>query len=223
MVRSIAPLVTGVVAVDGAYDLYPQGRARSPLEATIALHTACRRHRLSLATLEPSEPWRGNEVEKRSALFSLACSLAVPHRDWFLVIDADMTLTRCDVRTVRERLRETARDVAEVTFREADPLQGPFNPKGVGALRSLFRANRTLTVEGAHTNYVIERQSLMGRRELDKHYLWHAPPRKTAEPALDLTDHLELHHRSHDERKPSRAAGREGYYQARSDHGSERH
>jgi hypothetical protein len=158
-------------------------------------------------------------VEKRSALFSLACSLAVPRRDWFLIVDGDMTLGRCDVPTVKERLRETGKDVAEVTFREADPNQGPFNPVGVGAFRSLFRAYPGLTVEGTHTNYVVPTRSV----DHPPRYLWHAPPGREAEPALDLTDHLELHHRAHSSRRPSRAAGRRGYYAARSDAASEGH
>jgi hypothetical protein len=48
------------------------------------------------------EPWQGNEVEKRSALFALSDTIACPG-DWVWVCDADEVVT--DAYGVKDRSR----------------------------------------------------------------------------------------------------------------------
>ncbi len=113
-----------IVAVDGAYALYPQAKPRShPVQASTILHAAesagvgCIIHR-------PREVFYGNEVEKRN----LALSLARPFKpDWVLVFDADFQVVECHPELVREELERTDAVVATYELRDewgAQPFRG---------------------------------------------------------------------------------------------------
>jgi hypothetical protein len=105
--------VDELVAVDGAYGLYPGGRARSHPDQHAAIVLACRELGMSCTLHAPRTVWRGNEVEKRTFMFSLAWATA-RDGDWFWVMDADQVVleTPTDHRRneplhLRRRRRET--------------------------------------------------------------------------------------------------------------------
>lgn len=192
--------------MDGAYALYPDGRAesdpgqRARIEQTAAIHgLACRVH-------VPAGVWQGNEVEKRAAMFDLALEGATPERDWFIIVDGDQVVESVDAAALRAALADFSGDVATVRSRmQKDPTD--FMPN-----RSLFRALPGLTVEKAHYNYTAARNG-------QPVYLWHPPPdaeRAGALPEtpLDLSRLMTIRHRS-EPRPPGRMSARAQYYGAR--------
>lgn len=98
-VASAARCCDHLVAVDGAYHLFPGGRARSPWGQAEAVIGACEAAGVGVTLHRPDSVWYGNEVEKRNHSLALARTCGGPD-DWLLVLDAD-----CVVSHVGEMLR----------------------------------------------------------------------------------------------------------------------
>lgn len=193
-VASAARFCDHIVAVDGAYVLFPAARARSGPEQHEAILATCHALGIGSTIHTPREVWYGNEVEKRTAAFRLAEQVAEPWTDWYYVLDADEFVS--DVPSdIRARLDETELDVAECTVWEGHNADHPGERYVEGAslsrnaIRKFFRAIPGLRVEGAHYLYLAEREE----RTM---YLWgHPDLTPAAEPALNLTD-LRVEHRN---------------------------
>lgn len=142
-VACAAKLCDHVVALDGAYALFPNAEARSPFEQHRAIEKAAHTSEIGLTLKAPEEPWQGNQIEKRSALFEIGKQVT-DERDWFLVFDADEFVARVPL-DARSRLERAREDVAVYTL------------GGERYHRGLFRALRSLRVEDAHYHYVAER------------------------------------------------------------------
>jgi hypothetical protein len=204
-IESLAPLVDHIVAVDGAYAAYPDAHAASPVDQWLAIQCAAIRCDLPCDVFTPDQPWQGGEVEKRAAMFQHARDCGATPDDWLLVIDADCLLAKVDPMT-RTALRETDCAVAEVrthNVRPDDHLMDDFT------FRPLFRALPGLTCRGIHCVYAAPVDG--GWR-----YLWHLPSCRVneAEPVLDLTGHVTMHHRRLDRSGDRDKAARE-YYRER--------
>lgn len=139
--------VDTLIALDGAYALYPNAKARSPQHNYDTLHAACKTHGIDLDIVTPTKPWKGNEIEKRTHLFHLAEQHTTPD-DWYLIIDADEEITKAPADLLLQ-LEQTPLNVGEATFTEPNPngktqtIQIPI----------LFRATRGITVQGNHFTY----------------------------------------------------------------------
>jgi len=156
-------------------------------------------------THAPTDPWAGGEVEKRAALFDLARYRGATPDDWLLILDGDMSVAKVAPDT-RDRLAEATENVAEVTFENVRP-DGHMSMR-LPPFRSLFRALPGLTVKWTHYLYVAP-------LEVGWRYLWHTPHgHPSPEPALDLTEHVTLHHHFLDRTAERDAASRE-YYRRR--------
>ena len=194
-VTAAAKLCDHVVAVDGAYALYPRGRAQSdPEQAEAILHAAygagigCTIHR-------PSSVWLGNQIEKRSTMFGLGRETGA---DWFFVFDADDLVTQVPA-DAKRRLEEASEDVACYTLWWTEDVErDPDKASAARAFsypheasnryfRGLFRALPKLRVEGSHYHYCAERagKTVHLRGHEDFHEL---------APFLNLTD-LRVSHR----------------------------
>jgi hypothetical protein len=213
-VTAAAPMLDHLVAVDGAYALYPDGRARSePGQAETILRT-CDAAGIGLTLHAPQHRWEGNETGKRTYAFGLACAEAEPDVDWIIVIDGDDVVSHIPG-DIRPRLKATERNVAEVTLwdREAwiektpEAAQGlPLPPITKQRQRRLYRAADEIKVVGSHFVYTAR------RGDADWSYLW-GPNTFPLEPAADFSD-LEIEHRSrHRDRARREAAGE--YYRIR--------
>jgi hypothetical protein len=170
-VDSAATLCDHVLAVDGAYALYPDGRAHShPSQAAVILDAAHAR-RIGCTVHQPDRVWVGNQIEKRSLMFRLGREIGA---DWFFVFDADDVLVHVPA-DARERLERADEDVAVYTL------------GGERYHRGLFRALPKLRVEDAHYHYLAERdgETVHLRGNEQAHRL---------EPFLNLTD-LRVAHR----------------------------
>jgi hypothetical protein len=225
LAASIASLakagVDHLVAVDGAYRLYPDGRARSPGNQQDIILKAAYGTGIGVTLHAPQEPWPGNEVEKRAYAFAAAELVAEPGRDWYFVLDADEVVTKPG--NLRAELERTELNVAEVSaFEYNDPLTAP----GMAAaarripwprrctfpVRKLFRALPGLTVVGNHYTYVApdREHQLYGNRAAGA----------VLEEALDLTQALEVEHRTNLRDMARRQAQLE-YYKLRAEVGAE--
>lgn len=127
MVASLPKIgVDTLIAVDGRYRLFQSrdGGFRSPEEQHVALWEACAANRIQLVSDIPSTEY-ASERDKRDRLFHLAESYA-ERGDWLLWIDADETVGDWldPERSLSDKLRGTALDVAEITFIDHAPRDG---------------------------------------------------------------------------------------------------
>lgn len=212
-VAAAAPMLDHLVAVDGAYALYPDGRARSePMQAEVVMRT-CDAAGIGLTLHRPQERWHGNETHKRTYAFALANAEAQPGRDWVFVIDGDDVVTRIPS-DLRPRLKATERDAAEVTLweREAWVEKTPEASQGLNLppitrqhQRRLYRAADEITVTGSHFVYLAKRGD-------EYSYLW-GPNTFPLVAAADFTD-IEIEHRSRHRDRARRESAAE-YYRVR--------
>lgn len=192
-----AKLCDHIVAVDGAYSLFPKGRAWSTPEQAQAITEAAHAAGVGCTIHHPAETWAGNQIEKRTLMFDLAAQIAT-EEDWAFVFDADDLVTRVPA-DARARLAETDLDVAVCTLWWTEDMQRDLDKAAAAQLisypneaanryhRGLFRMLPGLRVEGAHYHYVAERDGRVVhlRGHEDVHEL---------EPFLNLTD-LRVQHR----------------------------
>jgi hypothetical protein len=220
-VTGAARLCDHVVAVDGAYALYPGGRAQSdPEQAEAILHAAygagigCTVHR-------PSDVWMGNQIEKRSVMFELG---RATNADWFFVFDADDLVTQVPA-DASQRLEQAEEDVAVYTLWWTEDVERERGKASAARaflypheaanryFRGIFRSLPNLRVEGSHYHYLAERdgETVHLRGHEDYHKL---------EPFLNLTD-LRVQHR-HPQRTRARLETSAAYDKLVRAHGLEK-
>lgn len=197
--------VDHIVAVDGAYALYPNGTPNSPPDQHEAIMAACRGLNVGCTLHVPSDVFFGNEIEKRTLCFQLAEQITTPD-DWYWVMDADQTVTSAI--GLRGMLEATDLDVATVKFHDhgTDPISG-------FPVRDLFRAVRGLHLFQSHCTY----------KTGDGRFLWSniSTGREPAqEPALDLFPHVAIEHHPNSRTK-ERNQAKVTYYERRNRLGAE--
>lgn len=180
--------VQSLVALDGAYCLFPDGKAASPSGQVVTLKTLCRKLGIDCSIVVPADLWVDEEA-KRTALFALALEASEPG-DWWLGMDADTVVVATPDDLV-EQLGRADEDVARVTVRApqdpkvaaAQATQDPWARTGHFPYRLLFRA-QAIRCEENHAVY----------RRADGRNLW-APLSYGPElPCLDMPD-LIIEHR----------------------------
>lgn len=218
-IASAAKCCDHIVAVDGAYGLYPEGRNRSSAEQAAIISDVAAGFGMGVTVHTPKEKWFGNEVEKRSFMFKLAETIAEPNLDWYFVLDGDEVVLEVPS-DFKQRLAATELDAAEVTFWEhQDPQQDPklaaaarqFEWSGQHRypIRTLFRAIPGLHVETNHYTY----------KTPDGRLLWGNDAEAKQVVALDCQDVL-VEHRTHLRDLARRNAARD-YYNRRDSAGIE--
>lgn len=218
-VASLAGVVDCVVAVDGAYQLYPQARASSPVEQHQALVETAAAARIPLTLHVPTTPWAGNEVEKRNATLALARAAGCTDGWWLLVVDADMVVTRVSG-GLYAALDGTYADVAEVAVAHHDDphqnaeieraaISGMWQTTSIQPYRLLYRSDASLRYEGSH--YIVRN---------DSGFLWGNASSQDLLPAADVTMELEFDHRSR-LRDLERRTQQKAYYRVRDAIGAE--
>lgn len=182
-----------VIAVDGAYALYPQARGSSGSTQAAVVAAAALGAGIGVTVHVPEQPWVGNEVEKRTVMFRLGHAIAESGRDWLWVCDADEVITRGA--GVRDELTCTDLDVGEVLLVE----NGGHLP-----IRKLFRAQPGgIRVEERHCRYLTGVDTV----------LWDAARPSQQVDAESLWDVRVLHRPA--DRDALRDQGRNSYYEVR--------
>ena len=198
------PDIRHLVALDGAYALFPDAEPRSTLDEVEAIHQATRSLGIGLTLHQPAQPWAGQECEKRTSLFRYGDQVARPG-DWFLILDADEEITRVPDDFTSRLTALSTLDVAEVTFEEP----GPFGAKRY-PIPILFRAIPGITVQGNHYTYVTP----------DGRKLWGNAVSDRLEPRVDLTSLIVRHYAGM--RGQQRRDQAKTYYSLRDEQGIER-
>lgn len=201
-----------LVAVDGAYQLLPDGKAASGQEQRDVIAETCAAMGIGLTMHVPDHVWIGNEVEKRSFMFGLGQLVATEGEDWFLVIDADEILKVCPP-DVRDRLASSEQDAGQVTFETRTPVPAHlardfhWDEVSRSQIPIFFRAvPGGIRVVGNHYTYV----AADGRK------LWGHGHDKTSgdvEAFLDLSD-VKIDHRT-EWRTQFRKKAQKDYYDRR--------
>lgn len=91
-VTSMARISEHVVAVDGAYEAFPEAESHSPEEQVAAIRDAAVDNSLNCTIYQPAEPYEGQEIEKRSIAVRLANSFCEEKVDWITFLDGDELL-----------------------------------------------------------------------------------------------------------------------------------
>lgn len=213
--------VDTLVALDGAYALYPNGRTMSPFEQFEALEQGCDAHGIQFESWANPTLWQGNELEKRSAAFEHAHELSGPG-DWLWVVDADEIVTEV-LPNLRQTLEAAEEDVAEclLWWRDGDDpkpsrLLEALAPESVGEytwVRKFFRWQET----GIHLPGPNHWHYFAG----DGRMLWGDPPSKRVD-CLRLWREVLIEHRLN-AREPERLAAQFGYYRNRREQAAETH
>jgi hypothetical protein len=183
--------VDHVVAVDGAYALFPDAQPQSPPSNAETIQRTCDELGIGCTIHTRDTVWEGNEIEKRTFLFRAADEVAKPNVDWFLVWDADQRFGRCN--NLKPRLAQTHLDAADLWViepidpREKDKIQ--YHPGTTIAkpqampVRLMYRAIPGIYCDRNHYTY----------RTPDGRRLWGNPIMGDLEPGLELFDVHVLH------------------------------
>jgi len=226
VVAGYGRMVDHVVAVDGAYAFFPQGKPRSHPEQAEAIMQTAEAAGIGCTIHRPNFLWDGNEVHKRNMTLKLA---AAHDPDWVMVADGDYHVTNCDPPTVRGMLEVTDLNVATYTLvDQQDPLAQPeFAAAAIQSqietewrdeIRDIYRWTPDLQYGPAH--YTIS-GTYGGKKRWVKGFgtKGHVAPDykgRIADPCLDLRGSLVVVHRNR-ARPLLRQEAAKRYYAARDD------
>ena len=196
-----------LVAVDGAYALFPYGTAESPADQREAITRAASKVGLTYTLYVPEAVYAGNEVEKRNLSLDLAREFCDGPEDWFVVVDADEVVTYASD-WLRWDLAET--QCHSATYGLYDSLELPgaeVTGRFASPVRAVYRNLPGLRYEGRHCILAAE---LNG----EKVYVWAAMPGYDELGAQDIRHVLRVMHRQR-EREKGRLTRAKAYYQTR--------
>lgn len=202
-IASLTPLAPDLlVAVDGAYEAFPDGKNTSSPDRHAAILEAAIAHDMEVLLHVPTRTWVGSEVGKRSAMLDLALSRAKPD-DWLCVFDTDYCLD-CPI-DARQIMDNTTIDAIEVGIFEG---RLPDGTPSTYKLRMLMRATPGMKMADNHYTYVLPD----GR----EHKIL---SKDSTVEALDMPE-LEVWHRKY-ERSAERLERQRVYYEKRDTRGME--
>lgn len=221
-IASLGRFCDHILAIDGAYALYPGGKPKShPNQVETILHTA-EAAGVGCTIYQPQEVWWGNEVEKRNKAFDIVRSYAEEDVDWLCIFDADYHVVRCQPDSIRHELANTDCDVATYGIIETEDwlsnganslaTQSKIETQWVSQTRDLYRCHASLLVGPAHGDY-----SRISNSKWKQ--VWLRGP-YDLEPAHDISGFLTVYHRTKD-RALVRRNAQQGYYQMRDQLGIE--
>lgn len=223
-ISGLGRLCDHIVAIDGAYALYPEGKPKSSPDQIEAILHGAEVHGSAITLHQPDERWWGNEVEKRNKFFDIIGAFA-EDGDWLVIFDADCHVQHCQPDSVRHELANTDCEVATYGLREGEDWLALENPLAVETkiqsswitkTRDIYRWNPTLRIGPAHGDYSI--QAGYGHPR-DGERLWLRGPYELEE-AHDVSPFLVVHHRTKS-RALVRREAQQGYYHMRDSLGIE--
>jgi hypothetical protein len=186
-VASFAKLCDHVIAVDGAYFSYPEGRAASGGEQAESIVAAARTAGIGCTIHVPQSVWMGNETEKRSCYARIANALGTPYEDWMLVLDADEEISWVSP-LARTDLETTELDAAELGMWTTDEMRSWYGPT-----RRLYRLLPGLEYGPTHF-------SLRGQGKTGDTVWLYGLGEKYGEPlgdALNMVTQIRVEHKHH--------------------------
>lgn len=192
-VAGFARVCDQIVALDGAYALYPAGRPCSAPGEAEAILAACEAAGVGCIVHRPRELFAGNEVEKRNLSLSLAAAF---EPSWVIVFDGDFRVTWCVPEAVRWDLVNTTANVGSYSLRDEH---------GFGRLAGVYRWTHDLRYVSTH---------------YDVRGTYNGAEVRLREVGSELMLNLEAVHR-HDQRSAARKNGMTVYSERRDAYGVE--
>lgn len=196
-VAALRPFCDHLIAVDGAYETiegsYDHPRSPGPqVDAVVAAADG-----MGLTLYQPSQPWVGDQIAKRTFMFRLADMVCQPG-DWLFVVDADEIVTDIPG-DLLDQLEQARADGFEAAIVEQSDLPD----RGTQPSRRFYLHDPTLRVEGGHFRFVAglngDRRLVRGDERVE-----------TVEPAFTIAG-FRFEHWS-DARRPSRRTLQRNYY-----------
>lgn len=150
-----------IIAVDGAYAMFPSATVRSHPEQAEAIIRACETEDVGVTVHRPRQLFFGNEIEKRNLSLQLAAPFC-QDGDWILVWDADYHAHNINPAGIRHKLETTRRLAATYTILESidymggEPerlelaLRAPADTRFTIGTRGVYRWAPDLRYENAH-------------------------------------------------------------------------
>jgi hypothetical protein len=216
-VAGFGRLCDSIIAVDGAYALFPGARPRSHPQQAEAIVQAADAAECGLILHRPDDIWYGNEVEKRNFSLKLAGNILEEGEDWLLVFDADYHMLMCNPEMIRAELAQTDLNVATYTILDGidflgDEALGKYaatvdsiDHEWTCRTRDIYRWNPSIKIGPAHWTY----SALVdGKRR------WLRGPWEKEVDALELDRNLVVYHRTQD-RVSGRRERAKRYYDTR--------
>lgn len=216
-----------IVAVDGAYALYPGARpcshpaqAEAIMGAAEAAGVACTIHR-------PNRLFFGNEVEKRNLTFDLAAPF-LSEGDWVMVFDADCHVFKVNPEFVRGELERTDALLANYTVLNVeyeafdDPTtarvykEDDYDYETTSRTNDIYRWHPSLRYGPQH--WLVSREVEVSPGVKTRRWVRHGT--QGVKNICQLNADLVVYHRSKD-RAMARKKSQFGYYEARELHGIE--
>lgn len=190
-VASCARFCDHVIAVDGAYFLYPDRRASSGGDQAETIHAVATANGMGCTIHVPADPWLENEIGKRNAYCRLALAIGTPHEDWLFALDSDEVISEVSP-LARADLAETELNAANVGFWTTDELRSWFGPT-----RRLYRMLEDIRYGPSH--YTIRGTDRSGDEVfVNGRGVTHgARYGEIPGAALDLTTQVRVEHKHH--------------------------
>lgn len=189
--------VSQIVAVDGAYALFPGGGARSSADQGRSLRAATDLYNMALILVEPNEVWSGNEVQKRQFMLDIAVAASDPG-DWLVAWDADFVLEAWPGDVIGELSSCPHKDAfVDISFSDAPPGVESWYP-----LRNFMMAQPGMKMSTNHYTYILPSGTHISVGD------------RTTCTSLSFRGRLKVRHRTND--RPKERRGRQvKYYEAR--------
>lgn len=150
---SLSGVVDHLVAVDGAFMLYPGGKPSSDPSQARLIAEICSGLRIGLTLHVPAQIWEGNEVQKRNHSIVLAEAVTDPE-GWYLSLDADEIVVHVanDWFSQLKTLSEEGWGAVDVGIRETRQIPGIEVPEPdvYNPIRNVYRAVRGLRYGPTH-------------------------------------------------------------------------
>lgn len=149
-VAGVSKFAHHLVAVDGAYERI-EGAYIAPRSSGVqadAVVAAADGYGLGLTLYQPSAPWIGDQVAKRTFMFQLGGLTAGPG-DWYFVVDADEVVVDVPA-DLEQQLGKAAVDGYEAAIVEQSDL--PL--RGLQPSRRFFQYDPHLRCEGGHFRFI---------------------------------------------------------------------
>lgn len=226
-VAGFARVCDHIIAVDGAFALYPGARPCSHPQQADAIQTVAESVGVALTLHRPNDLFWGNEVEKRNLTIKLASAYA-QDGDWLIVFDADCHLFKVNPEAVRWELENTECEVATYTYLEvedffSDPEMArivksdDYSTEHTHPTKDIYRWHPTLRYGPQH--WTLSREYECDGAGTRRERRWVRHTRHNA-PVVDLGSNLVIYHRSRDRAKVRQEA-KDVYYKTRDLHGVE--
>lgn len=198
--------VTAIIAAEGRYENFPDGRRYPQGIAATYLTERAAIDKIDLLLYSPRDPWQGDEVAKRQKMLELALAITT-EEDWLVIFDADYSIISLPTFDWKALLDDLAGPACDVLFSSA---AHPGDNAGWHPMRMFMRAVRGMRMGPNHYTYLLP----------DGSFSEILPREGSGAIVAPLMNSMKVHH-WHVCRDETRHAQQTAYYEVRDGQGLE--